>query len=190
MSKRCHWAESSEIMKQYHDNEWGKPVFDDLGLFSKLMLDCQQAGLSWAIILNKREAFLKAFDDFNPYVVANYNDDKINELLNNPGIVRNRLKIHAMIHNSKLYIEHFSQKGTFSDFIWKYVNYKTINHHLEAGEQIPATTDVSDQMSKDLKRLGFKFVGSTVVYAFLQAVGVYNDHLVTCISHHKYQESV
>ncbi len=188
--KRCQWAESSEIMKDYHDNEWGKPVFDDLGLFSKLMLDCQQAGLSWAIILNKRVAFLKAFDDFNPYLVAYYDDQKINELLNNPGIVRNKLKISAMIHNSKLYIEHFSEKGSFSDFIWKYVNHQTVDHQLKTLAEIPTTTAVSDQISKDLKKLGFKFVGSTVVYAFLQAVGVYNDHLVTCISYNKYKESV
>ncbi len=185
---RCPWGNSSELMKSYHDNEWGKPVYDDIALFSKLMLDCQQAGLSWAIILNKREAFLQAFDGFDPYKVALYDDAKVEELMNNQGIVRNKLKIKAMISNSNLYLEHFNEKNSFSDFIWKHVNHKPFDHKLTGFINFPTVSDVSDQISADLRKLGFKFVGSTVVYAFLQAVGVYNDHLMICFCHDKYSK--
>lgn len=185
---RCSWGNLSDLMKDYHDHEWGKPVYDDIQLFSKLMLDCQQAGLSWAIILNKRAEFLKAYDGFNPYVVANYTDEKVAELLNNPGIIRNKLKVNAMIHNSKLYLKHFSEKGSFSKFIWKHVDFKPQDHHLSSYKEMLTTNEVSDQISFDLKQLGFKFCGSTVVYAFLQAVGVYNDHLLSCFCHKKYHK--
>ncbi len=185
---RCSWGNLSDLMKEYHDHEWGKPVYDDIALFSKLMLDCQQAGLSWAIILNKRTEFIKAFDGFNPFIVAHYDQKKVEELLNNPGIVRNKLKINAMIHNSKLYLKHFSEKGSFTNFIWKHVDFKPQDHQLSSLKDIPATNEVSDQISLHLKKLGFKFVGSTVVYAFLQAVGVYNDHLVSCFCHKKYHQ--
>lgn len=187
-TNRCGWGNSSELMKDYHDHEWGKPVFDDLKLFSKLMLDCQQAGLSWAIILNKRAEFIKAYDGFNPFIVANYDNNKVEELLNNPGIVRNKLKIMAMIHNSKLYMKHFSEKGSFTHFIWKHVDFKPQDHQLTSLSEILATNEVSDQISLDLKKLGFKFVGSTVVYAFLQAVGVYNDHLMSCTFRNRSEE--
>jgi DNA-3-methyladenine glycosylase I len=185
---RCSWAYVSPLMQHYHDYEWGNPVYDDLALFSKLMLDAQQAGLSWSIILNKREAFLKAFDNFNPFVMANYDQTKVEELLANPGIVRNKLKINAMISNAKLYVKHFSKEGSFSNLIWKHTNFKPVDHKLKSYQEMPTKNDVSDVISNELKRLGFKFVGSTVVYAFLQAVGVYNDHLVTCHCHKKYQK--
>lgn len=180
---RCSWATKSQIMMDYHDQEWGRPIRNDLDLFAKLMTDCFQAGLSWSIILNKRTAFLEAFDGFNPYLMANYDESKVNELLNNKDIVRNKLKILAMIHNSKCYLKHFSDELSFTNFIWKYSKGKTIDSHLESLKDMKATSDISDQMSKDLKKLGFKFVGSTVIYAFLQAVGVYNDHIVSCFCH-------
>ncbi len=183
---RCSWALKDDVMMKYHDLEWGKPVRNDLELFSKLMQDCFQAGLSWSIILNKRDNFLKAFDHFNPYIVKDYDQDKIAELLLNEGIVRNKLKINAIVHNALCFVKHFSQEGSFSHFIWKYSNNQTIDHKLESLQDMKTTSMISDQMSKDLKKLGFKFVGSTVIYAFLQAVGVYNDHLVTCFCHKKY----
>jgi len=171
------------MMLDYHDNEWGRPIKDDLKLFQKLMLDCQQAGLSWAIILNKRENFLKAFDNFNPTIVSKYDNAKVEELMNNPGIVRNRLKIKAMIINSKMYLEHFSTPGSFTNFLWQHVNHKPINSNLLPGSRIPATSSISDEISLKLKKLGFKFVGSTIIYAFLQAVGIYNDHYRDCFCH-------
>lgn len=183
---RCSWAYVSPLMQEYHDNEWGKPVFNDLALFSKLMLDAQQAGLSWSIILNKREAFLKAFDNFNPYLMVSYDDAKVLELLANPGIVRNKLKINAMISNAKAYVKHFSKEGSFTEFIWKHTKFKPVNQELDNYSKMPTHNEVSDAISNELKKLGFKFVGSTIVYAFLQAVGVYNDHLVTCHCHKKY----
>jgi len=177
---RCQWAVSSPLMESYHDHEWGRPVYDDLKLFKKLMLDMQQAGLSWAIVLNKRKDILKAFDQFDPYVVSTYNDQKIDELLNNPKIIRNKLKINAMIHNSKMFIKHFRKKQSFSKFLWDYVDNTPIDHHITNLLDIPTKTQISDDISKALKKLGFKFVGSVTVYAFLQAVGIYNDHLETC----------
>lgn len=187
-SIKCGWAYHSKLMEDYHDNEWGKPLKSDLELFSKLMLDCQQAGLSWAIILNKRKSFLEAYDGFNPYKVSKYDEKDIERLLNNPGIVRNRLKVLAMIHNSNMYLKHFSKEGSFTEFIWGYTNGKSVDQGLTDLKDMPTHSIVSDQMSQDLKRLGFKFVGTTVVYAFLQAVGVYNDHLETCPIKQKYKE--
>lgn len=182
---RCGWANSSALMKDYHDHEWGIPVYDDLKLFQKLLLDMQQAGLSWAIILNKREDILEAFDNFDPYKVSQYDDKKIVELMHNSKIIRNKLKINAMIHNSKMYLVHFKERESFSKFLWRYVGDKTIDHKLKDMKDIPTKTEVSDNISKDLKKLGFKFVGSVTIYAFLQAVGIYNDHLENCHTRNK-----
>lgn len=177
---RCTWANSSKLMQDYHDHEWGVPVYDDLKLFQKLLLDMQQAGLSWAVVLNKREDILKAFDYFDPYKVSAYDTHKINELMNNPKIIRNKLKINAMIHNAKMYLKHFGKTNSFSKFLWAYVDNQPVIHEIKNPNMRPTTTKISDQMSKDLKKLGFKFVGSITIYAFLQAVGIYNDHEQTC----------
>jgi len=177
---RCAWANSSKLMQDYHDHEWGVPVYDDLKLFQKLLLDMQQAGLSWAVVLNKRKDLLKAFDNFDPYKVSQYDQEKINELFNNPKIIRNKLKIHAMIHNAKMYLKHFGKTKSLSKYLWAYVDNKPVIHEIEDPNMRPTTTKISDQISKDLKKLGFKFVGSITIYAFLQAVGIYNDHEQTC----------
>src|SRR5690554_1631261 len=177
---RCSWANTSPLMQSYHDHEWGQPVYDDLKLFQKLLLDMQQAGLSWAIILNKRKDILEAFDNFDPVIVSTYDDCKIKSLLDNPKIIRNKLKIYAMIHNSQMYLKHFGNNQSFSKFLWQYVDGKPIENNIKDSENIPTRSNVSDRISKDLKKLNFKFVGSITVYAFLQAVGIYNDHMMTC----------
>ncbi|ABX80744.1 DNA-3-methyladenine glycosylase I [Acholeplasma laidlawii] len=177
---RCHWANSTENMAHYHDHEWGVPLYDDLKLFQKLLLDMQQAGLSWSIVLNKRKDILEAFDNFDPYIMINYDEQKLNSLLTNPKIIRNRLKIEAMIHNAKMYIKHFGQINSFSDFLWSYVDHKVVVHDIKVPKDTPTETDISKLISRDLKRLGFKFVGSITIYAFLQAVGIYNDHQNDC----------
>lgn len=177
---RCGWANGSELEQQYHDTEWGVPVHDDRALFRMLMLECMQAGLSWSIILKKRETLCAAFDDFDPSPVARYNENKVAELLQNDGIIKNRLKVAATINNAQRYFELCERHGSLDNFLWSYVNYQPIiNRWTEAGE-VPSTTPLSDLISKDLKRLGFKFVGSTVVYAFMQSVGIVNDHLLDC----------
>lgn len=177
---RCQWANSSQNMIEYHDNEWGKPVYEDLKLFQKLLLDMQQAGLSWAIVLNKRKDILEAFDNFDPYKLQHYNESDLNRLLDNPKIIRNKLKIQAMIHNAKMYIKHFGTKISFSKYLWDYVGGKPLDNQLKDFKNIPARNEISDKISIELKKLGFKFVGSVTIYAFLQAVGIINDHIETC----------
>jgi len=169
-----------DIYKAYHDNEWGRCEFDDIKLFEALCLDGAQAGLSWITILKKREGYRRAFDYFNPYKIALYDEKKIEELMLNKDIVRNRLKINAFITNAKVYITKFSEKGSFSKFLWSYVNNKPIQNQIEKYEDYKATSLESDKLSYDLKKLGFKFVGSTIVYAFMQAVGMVNDHIKWC----------
>ena len=180
---RCPWAEESPIFYDYHDNEWGRPVHDDIKLFEMLTLEGAQAGLSWLTVLKKREAYRKAFDRFDPKKVALYDDTKIQELLSNEGIIRNRLKVHAAVTNAKLFLDIVEEYGSFDKFIWGYVNYKPIHNRLEKNEDYPATTAISDKISKDLKKRGFKFVGATIIYAFMQATGIVNDHLVHCCVH-------
>jgi DNA-3-methyladenine glycosylase I len=177
---RCQWANSSQNMIDYHDHEWGRPVYDDLKLFQKLLLDMQQAGLSWAIILNKREDILEAFDGYDLYKLSHYTESDITRLINNPKIIRIKLKIHAMIHNAKMYIKHFGENTSFSKFLWDYVGGKTLDNHLIDLKNIQAHNEISDKISIELKKLGFKFVGSVTIYAFLQAVGIINDHIETC----------
>lgn len=177
---RCAWADSSEKMKLYHDRVWGRPVHDDHKLFKKLILDGFQAGLSWSIIINKMDTLCAAFDDFRPEIVANYDEEKVQLLLSNPGIIRNRAKVRAAIHNARMYEDLCIKHGSLNDFLWRYVNYKPIINEWNVTADVPATTELSDRISKALKKEGFKFVGSTIVYAYMQAIGMVNDHLVTC----------
>lgn len=177
---RCSWAGELPIYIDYHDREWGRPVHDDNRLFEMLILEGMQAGLNWITVLRKREAFREAFDGFDPDKVALYGETKIQELLANPGIIRNRLKVNAAVTNAKAFLEVQKKYGSFDKFIWAYVEDTPIRNHWEKMEEIPATTPVSDQISRDLKKLGFKFVGSTIVYAFMQATGMVNDHVTDC----------
>ena len=180
MDEKIRCFGDSEIYIDYHDNEWGRPVHDDNRLFEMLILEGAQAGLSWITVLKKREAYREAFDGFDPRKVAAYGDAKVEALMANAGIIRNRLKINAAIINAKLFLQIIEQHGRFDDFIWCYVNHEPIVGHWERFEDMPLTTDISDRISKDLKKMGFKFVGSTIIYSFMQAVGMVNDHLKSC----------
>ena len=184
---RCPWPGDIPIYIDYHDKEWGRPVHDDGKLFEMLILEGMQAGLTWITVLKKREAFREAFDGFDPKKVALYDDAKIQELMANEGIIRNRLKINAAINNAKLFLEIVEKYGSFDKFIWGYVDGKPIIGHPVKIEDIPATTPLSDTISKDLKKIGFKFVGSTIIYAFMQATGMVNDHIIDCFV---YQEAL
>jgi DNA-3-methyladenine glycosylase I len=176
---RCAWA-SGELSIRYHDEEWGVPVHDDRKLFEFLILEGAQAGLSWSTILNKRENYRKAFDRFDPARVARYDRNKIQQLLRDPGIVRNKLKIASTVENAKAFLRVQEEFGSFDRYIWQFVGGKPmVNNRTSMGE-VPARTAESDAMSKDLKRRGFKFVGSTICYAFMQAVGMVDDHVVDC----------
>ena len=177
---RCSWAGELPIYIDYHDNEWGRPVHDDNKLFEMLILEGMQAGLSWITVLKKREAFRDAFDGFIPGKVALYGEAKIQKLLTNEGIIRNRLKINAAVTNARAFLNVQKKYGSFDKFIWAYVDDTPIQNRPKKVEDLPATTPLSDQISKDLKKLGFKFVGSTIIYAFMQATGMVNDHVVDC----------
>lgn len=177
--ERCSWA-TTDLYKAYHDNEWGKPVHDDDKLFEMLILEGMQAGLSWLTVLNKRESFREAFDKFDCRKVALYDEAKIEELMQNEKIIRNRLKIKSAIVNAQQFIKIQEEYGSFDWFIWSYVDNKTIKNHFDNEEEIPARTLLSDQISKDLKKRGFKFVGSTIIYAYMQAIGMVNDHVKRC----------
>jgi len=178
---RCSWAIHSEIEKEYHDREWGVPNFDDRHLFEMLILEGAQAGLSWLTVLKKRESYRKAFDGFDPETIARYDDAKRAELLSNPGIIRNRLKVDAAIQNAKVYLSIKDQGKSFSDYIWAFVDGKPIINEFREMNDVPAETEISKRMSKQLKKDGFKFVGPTICYAFMQAVGMVNDHTVDCL---------
>jgi DNA-3-methyladenine glycosylase I len=177
--KRCWWAQS-ELMIPYHDKEWGVPVHDDRLLFEFLILEGAQAGLSWSTILNKRENYRKAFDNFDPHKVAAYDARKIKSLLNDPGIVRNRLKINAAVQNAEAMLAAQKEFGTFDKYLWSFVGGKPVQNRRKTFKEVPARTAESDAMSKDLLKRGFKFVGSTICYALMQAVGMVNDHTVDC----------
>ena len=178
---RCEWANpANRLYVDYHDTEWGVPSFDDAHLFEMLLLEGAQAGLAWETILNKREGYRTAYDDFDPVKVAAYNEAKVAELLNNPGIVRNRLKIRASVSNAQHFLEVQREFGTFDTYIRGFVNNKTIINRFREMSEVPATSPESDALSKDLKKRGFKFVGSTIIYAHMQAIGLVNDHLITC----------
>jgi len=178
--KRCAWAENSEIEQEYHDKQWGVPVHDDRLLFEILTLESAQAGLSWHTILTKREGYKKAFDNFNIEKVAAYSENKIEELLQNSAIIRNKLKINATINNAKIILEIQKEYGSFDTYIWSFVNGKTIQNSWKESSDVPASTALSDTMSKAMKKRGFKFIGSTICYSYMQAVGMINDHITTC----------
>lgn len=177
---RCAWCEKDDLYRNYHDNEWGKPVYDDDKLFEFLILETFQAGLSWHMILKKRENFRKAFANFDYKVVAVFDDYEVQQLLKNEGIIRNKLKIKATITNAISFIKIQEEFGSFSNYIWNFTNGKPIQNNRKSLSEVPATTPLSDAISKDLKKHGFKFVGSTVVYAHMQATGMVNDHVVDC----------
>ncbi|MFI3242405.1 MAG: DNA-3-methyladenine glycosylase I [Alphaproteobacteria bacterium] len=178
--KRCTWCDDSQIYKNYHDNEWGKPLHDDDKLFEMLSLEGFQAGLSWITILKKREHFRQAFDNFNPQTVALYNENKVDELMDNEGIIRHRGKIAATIGNAKAFTQIQKEWENFDKFIWNYVDGKPILNQFKDISDVPAQSELSIQISKDLKKRGFKFVGPTIVYSFMQAIGMVNDHTSTC----------
>ena len=180
MSEKFRCFGNNPLYEDYHDHEWGRPVHDDVKLFEMLILEGAQAGLSWETVLKKRTSYREAFDGFDPHKVALYDDAKIAELIANAGIIRNRLKINAAVINAKLFLGIAEKYGSFDQFIWSYVDYTPIIGHWEKFEDMPLTTPISDKISKDLKKMGFKFVGSTIIYSFMQAVGMVNDHLAKC----------
>ena len=177
---RCCWCEKDDLYRDYHDNEWGKPVYDDDKLFEFLILETFQAGLGWYTILKKRENFRAAFDNFDYKKVANYGEEKVQELLQDAGIIRNQLKIRGTISNAIAFMEVQKEFGSFSKYIWNFTDGKPIENNRKSLREVPSTTPLSDAISKDLKKRGFKFVGSTVVYAHMQATGMVNDHLIDC----------
>lgn len=177
--KRCTWP-SNDLAIRYHDEEWGTPLHDDQRLFEFLILEGAQAGLSWDTILRKRENYRKAFDNFDVKKVAGYTDKKMEKLLQDEGIIRNRLKIASAVSNAKAFLKIQSEFGSFDKYIWSFVNGKPVQNKLKDSSQIPAKTELSDAISKDLKKRGFNFVGSTIMYAFMQATGMVNDHLTSC----------
>jgi DNA-3-methyladenine glycosylase I len=177
---RCPWANADPLSRHYHDTEWGVPCHDERRLFKMLILEGKQAGLSWYGILKKTDTLCAAFDDFDPHKLVAYDDAKIAELLQNPGVIRNRLKVNAAVTNAKAYFKLCEAHGSLDSYIWAFTDSKPVVGNWETQEQMPATTPLSDEISRDLKRLGFKFVGPTIIYSYLQAIGVVNDHLVTC----------
>jgi len=180
---RCAWCLSTPLYRQYHDGEWGVPLHDDRGLFEFLILEGAQAGLSWSTILNKRENYRKAYDGFDPEKVARYTERSVSRLLNDAGIVRNQLKIRASIANARAFLKTRDEFGSFDAYIWRFVDGKPVQNKWKTLSQLPARTALSDAISKDLKQRGFKFVGSTIVYAHMQATGMVNDHVVSCYRH-------
>lgn len=182
---RCDWCIGDPLYEKYHDEEWGVPVYDDLKLFEFLILETFQAGLSWITVLRKRENFRIAFDNFDYNKIAKYNQDKIDELLGNVGIIRNRLKIKATITNAQAFILIQKEFGSFSNYIWKFTNGKPLKNNFKTMSDIPANTPLSDELSKDLKKRGFKFVGTTVIYAHMQATGMVNDHILDCFRYNE-----
>jgi DNA-3-methyladenine glycosylase I len=182
MTKRCAWARTP-LSVAYHDEEWGVPLHDDTRLFEFLVLEGAQAGLSWETILNKRENYRAAFDGFNPVKIAKYNERKVEALMNNAGIIRNRLKINSAITNARAFLDVTREFGSFDAYVWRFVDGKPLRR--KRGQAVPARTDLSDALSKDLSRRGFKFVGSTICYAFMQAVGLVNDHDLACFRYNQ-----
>ena len=177
---RCDWANKNEVEIKYHDHEWGIEVHEDDKLFEFLVLESMQAGLSWSIILKKRATLAEAFDQFDYQKIAAYSEEHVTLLLHNPGIIRNKLKVQATINNAKIFLAIQQEYGSFTDFIWSYVDYQPIKNKWTKIEEVPASTPLSDKISRDLKKKGFKFLGSTTVYAFMQATGMVNDHLSYC----------
>ena len=185
--KRCPWSSNDPLMISYHDNEWGVPVHDNHDLFEHIILDGFQAGLSWKTILHKRENFRQAFDHFDYSLIAKYSEKEIQKLQNNKGIVRNTMKIEAAVKNARATIKIVEKYGSLNEYLWSFVNGKAINNHWSHISQVPASNGLSDNLSKDLKKNGFSFVGSTICYSFLQAAGLINDHLIDC---YRYKEII
>lgn len=181
---RCPWCGNDELYVKYHDEEWGVPVHDDRKHFEFLVLESAQAGLSWLTILRKRENYRKAYDNFDANKVSEYDDAKIEELLQNAGIIRNKRKIEASINNAKRFLEIQKEFGSFDKYIWSFVGNKVVKNHWNDIKEVPATSELSDKVSKDLKNRGFKFLGSTIIYAHLQATGLINDHIVGCFKYY------
>lgn len=177
---RCPWAGSDPLYVAYHDHEWGQPVHDDKKLFEMLLLETMQAGLSWITILRKREMYRSAFDGFDPQRIAAYGTQKVEELMGNAGIVRNRKKIFAAITNAAAFLAVQEKHGSFDRWLWRYVGDTPVIGHWQTLEEVPTTTEISDKLSRDMKKLGFRFVGSTTIYAYMQAVGMVNDHIASC----------
>ncbi|MBN2805633.1 MAG: DNA-3-methyladenine glycosylase I [Prolixibacteraceae bacterium] len=180
---RCSWAEGSEIYQAYHDDEWGVPVYDDRKLFEFLVLESAQAGLSWITILKRREGYRRAFADFNPSVVATFDEAKVEELMQDTGIIRNRMKIESAIGNARAFLQIQEEFGTFSNYIWGFTGGKPIVNHFTNARELPAQTPLSIEIAKDLKKRGFRFLGPTVMYAHMQATGMVNDHYTSCFRH-------
>ena len=183
--QRCQWVSDDELYRRYHDEEWGIPSFDDQHLFEMLILEGAQAGLNWLTILKKRQGYRKAFDNFDARKMSRYTQKKIDRLLQNPEIVRNKLKVNAAVTNARAFLQVVEEFGNFSDYIWQFVGGKPVKNKLKKLTDIPVTTAESDAMSRDLKKRGFKFVGSTICYAYMQAVGMVNDHTVECFCYKK-----
>ncbi|MMZ62112.1 DNA-3-methyladenine glycosylase 1 [compost metagenome] len=177
---RCAWVNADPLYIAYHDEEWGRPLRDDRKLFELLMLEGMQAGLSWYTILKKRESFREAFDGFDPMKIVEYGPDKVEELLQNPGIIRNRLKVQGVITNARVYLDIVKEHGGSADYLWSFVDGTPVVNQWERIDQVPASTPLSDAMSKALKKKGMKFVGTTIIYAFMQASGMVNDHTLNC----------
>ncbi len=190
MCKRCDWGTKNNLMIKYHDEEWGVPLHDDQKLFEFFVLEGFQAGLSWQIVLNKRENFRRAFDNFNPEIVANYDQKKLDELVQDKSIIRNKMKLAACVNNAQRFLEIQKEYGSFDSYIWGFVENKSIVNSFKSLQELPAKTELSDKISMDLKNRGFKFVGSTVVYAHMQATGMVNDHLVDCFRYKEVQQGI
>jgi len=183
MKTKCAWALKHKLEEDYHDSEWGVPVFDDRKLFECLILESAQAGLSWYTVLKKRDNYRSAFDNFDAQKIANYSPKKIEELLLNEGIIRHKLKINATVNNAKLFLEIQKEYGSFSTYIWSFTDGKIIQNNFTSINQIKSKTELSDKMSKTLKKKGFKFIGTTICYAYMQAIGMVNDHTTDCFRH-------
>lgn len=190
MIKRCAWVKESEpLYREYHDKEWGVPVYDDRALFEMLCLEGAQAGLSWWTILQKRENYRKAFEHFDAEKIVHYTDEKLQSLLNNKGIVRNKLKIQSVVTNAKSFLRIQKEYGSFSAYIWNFVDNNPIVNRWETVQEVPVSNEISDHMSKKLKKDGFSFVGSTICYSYMQAVGMVNDHTLDCFCHPSHQKA-
>lgn len=187
MKTRCAWVNDNPLYINYHDHEWGVPIYDERLLFEFLILEGAQAGLNWLTVLKKRDNYRRCFDNFDAEVMAQYGQRKFEELMSNAGIIRNRLKIQAAIANAHAFLQVKKEWANFSDYIWHFVNGTPIENHWENARSVPATSIISDKLSKDLKNYGFKFVGSTICYAFMQAVGMVNDHTMDCFRFHEMQ---
>ena len=185
MTTRCQWAGNDPLYIAYHDEQWGVPLHDDRKLFEMLVLEGAQAGLSWITILRKRENYRHAFDNFDPNIVAGYGQAKIDELLENPGIIRNKLKVRSAVQNARAFLKVQKEFGSFDTYMWAFVDHKPIQNAWKTMSELPAATPLSEQISKDLKKRGFNFVGPTIIYAHMQAVGMVNDHTTDCF---RYQQ--